>query len=136
MTRLRIGLGMLAGLLLILSSAAHSLLGWKQLKAALESTHAPADLVTGLSIGWHFAGVAMLAFGVIVLFTYREALARRPVSLRPVGFIALVYLVFGVWALKVSDLNPFFLVFIVPGLMLAAASWRGGVVTSPVDERR
>jgi hypothetical protein len=38
-----------------------------------------------------------------------------------------------VWALKVSDLNPFFLVFIVPGLMLAAASWRAGVVSSATD---
>lgn len=124
MNRLRISIGLLAGVLLVLSSAAHLLLGWKQLKIALEATHAPADLVTGLAIGWHFAGVAMLAFGVIVLFTFAEAFKRRPVSFRPVGFIALVYLAFGIWALTVSDLNPFFLVFIVPGMMLAAASWR------------
>ena len=130
MNRLRIGLGLLAGVLLVLSSAAHVLLGWKQLGIELAKTQAPLNLVSGLSIGWHFAGVAMLAFGCIVLFTFVEALRGRPVSFRPVGFIALVYIVFGIWALSVSNLDPFFLVFIVPGLLLAAASWRGGVVAS------
>lgn len=130
MNRLRIALGLLAGVLLVLSSAAHSLLGWKQLGIALANTQAPPDLVTGLSIGWHFAGLAMLAFGCIVLSTFTEALRRRPVSFRPVGFIALVYIVFGIWALRVSNLDPFFLVFIVPGLLLAAASWRAGIVAS------
>lgn len=130
MNRIRIALGLLAGMLLVLSSAAHSLLGWKQLSRALTTTNAPPDLITGLSIGWHFAGVAMLAFGCIVLYTFTEALRRRPVSFRPVGFIALVYIVFGIWALTASNLDPFFLVFIVPGLLLAAASWRAGVVAS------
>ena len=130
MNRLRIGLGLLAGVLLVLSSAAHTLLGWKQLGIELAKTQAPLNLVAGLSIGWHFAGVAMFAFGCIVLFTFIEAFRRRPVSFRPVGFIALVYIVFGIWALRVSNLDPFFLVFIVPGLLLAAASWRGGVVAS------
>jgi hypothetical protein len=50
------------------------------------------------------------------------------VSFRPVGFIALVYMLFGLWALRASNLDPFFLVFVVPGLLLAAASWRAGVI--------
>ena len=128
MNRLRIALGLLAGVLIVISSAAHSLLGWKQLGLALGGIQAPHDLVTGLSIGWHFAGAAMLAFGCIVIVTFTDALRGRPVSFRPVAFIALVYLLFGVWALRASDLDPFFLVFIVPGLLLAAASWRAGVV--------
>jgi len=130
MNRLRIGLGLLAGVLIILSSAAHSILGWKQLSGALATAQAPPDLITALSLGWHFAGIAMFAFGCIILVTFTDALRRRPVSFRPVGFIALVYLAYGVWALRVSNLDPFFLVFIVPGLLLAAASWRAGVVSS------
>jgi hypothetical protein len=133
MNRLRAPLGLLAGVLLIVSSAAHSLLGWRQLGIALAATQAPADLVTGLSIGWHFAGLAMFAFGCIALVTFADALRGRPVSFRPAAIIALVYLLFGVWALKVSDVNPFFLVFIVPGLLLAAASWRGGVASARPD---
>jgi hypothetical protein len=128
MNRLRIALGLLAGVLMILSSAAHSLLGWPGLRTELARTQAPERLVTGLSIGWHFAGVAMLGFGSIVLLTFVDAMRRRPASFRPVGAISLVYLLFGVWALRASNLDPFFLVFIVPGLMLAAASWRAGVI--------
>jgi hypothetical protein len=128
MNRLRIALGVLAGVLMILSSAAHSLLGWPRLRSELVGTQASPDLITGLSIGWHFAGMAMFAFGCIVLLTFVDAMRRRQVSFRPVGFIALVYLLFGIGALRASKLDPFFLVFIVPGLMLAAASWRAGVI--------
>ena len=128
MNKLRIALGLLAGVLMILSSAAHSLLGWTQLRVALVATQAPPDLIKGLSIGWHFAGMAMFAFGCIVLLTFVDAIRRRPVSFRPVGFIALVYMLFGIWALRASNLDPFFLVFVVPGLLLAAASWRAGVI--------
>ncbi len=34
----------------------------------------------------------------------------------------LAYLGFGIWALAISSLNPFYLVFIVPALMLLAGS--------------
>ena len=131
MNTARAPIGLISGVLLILSSAAHSLLGWQQLGRALAAAGTPADLITGLAIGWHFAGVAMLTFGCIVIATFLDMMRRRPVSLRPVALIAAAYLLFGVWALGVSDLNPFFLVFIVPGVMLAAVSWRAGVASSP-----
>jgi hypothetical protein len=131
--RLRVVLGIVAGVILVGSSAAHSLLGWKRLGAALASAGAPPDLITGLGIGWHFAGVAMLTFGVIVIRLFAD-LRRRHVSLWPALIIAVVYLAFGVGALAVSDMNPFFLVFIVPGLMLLLASW-GRPVPAPLADR-
>ena len=131
MNRLRVPIGLIAGVLLVLSSAAHSLLGWKSRGAALTSAGAPADLITGLSIGWHFAGVAMLVFGCIVIGTFVDVMRGRTVSHRPVALIGAAYLLFGVWALGVSSLNPFFLVFIIPGILLAIVSWRAGVVSSP-----
>lgn len=123
MTRVRATLGLIAGAMFLASSAAHSLLGWKQLGAALARTSAPPELVTNLSIGWHFAGLAMLAFGIIVLWLFTQALKRRVISLRPALIIAVSYLAFGIWALIVSRGDLFFLVFIVPGLMLVLASW-------------
>ena len=67
MSRWRTVAGLIAGVLLILSSAAHSLLGWKVQRAGLEAARALADLILGLGLGWHFAGVAMLTFGVIAI---------------------------------------------------------------------
>ena len=120
---IRTVLGIVAGLVLVASSAAHSLLGWPQLRARLVGTNAPADLITGLAIGWHFAGVSMLAFGVIVLWTF-VAWRGRLVSLVPARVIGLLYVAFGAAALAVSGTDPFFLlVFVVPGLMLLAAAW-------------
>ena len=63
MTRVRNILSLNAAILIILSSTAHSLLGWKALGAQLTAAGAPADLIGGLRIGWQFGGAAMLTFG-------------------------------------------------------------------------
>ena len=124
MNRLRTGLGLLVGIIFILSSAAHSLLGWKRLSAALVAARAPADLAAALGIGWQFAGASMFAFGCMVLWLF-AARRHRDVSLRPAQIVAVLYIVFGCWALVMSNMNPFFLIFIVPGVLLAVAAWSG-----------
>ena len=127
MHRTRLALGFAAGAVLVASSAAHSLLGWPALRAALERTHAPAELVTGLAIGWHFAGVAMLTMGGVVLGLFAAAARGRPVPLWPARLVALAYVAFGAWALAVSGRDPFFLAtFVAPGLLLGAAAWPRG----------
>src|SRR5690242_6314969 len=121
MRKLRAALGLLAGIIMVLSSAAHSLLGWKQFQTALEKLQAPPDLILGLAIGWYFGGVAIITFGCIAIVVFASALRGRAVSLLPTTLIAIAYTAFGIGALAVSR-NPFFLIFIVPGLMLAFAS--------------
>lgn len=124
MQRFRVILGLVAGLMFILSSAAHSLLGWTRLRDALVQAGAPSDLIVGLSIGWHFAGVSMLAFGVIVLLLFARRSRNVAGALAPALVIAVAYLAFGAWALTVSNLEPFFLVaYVVPGLLLLLAAW-------------
>ena len=118
----RIVLGYLVGTVMLLSAGAHSLLGWPNLSAELAKNHVPADLVRGLAIGWHFGGFCILAFAAIVILQFTDVLRSRPVSLRPALLIGIAYLVFGGWALVFSGMNPFFLIFIIPGLMLIAAS--------------
>jgi hypothetical protein len=124
MPRVRPLLGIVAGLTMVVSFAAHSLLGWPALAAALTQAHAPADLIRGLAIGWHFAGASMLIFGAIVLYPFARPTHAGTMSPAPARLIATLYLVFGTGALTVSR-DPFFLVFIVPGLLLAAASFGG-----------
>jgi hypothetical protein len=123
MSRPRISLGIFLGALIVASSIAHSLVGWPQLSARLTATQAPVDLMIALQIGWHFAGIAMLTFGSIVIWTFSNYLRGRVVSLRPAQIIGLVYLAFGLWALAVSRFDPFFFIFIVPGVTLVAVAW-------------
>lgn len=126
MKRARAVLGLIAGALLVASSAAHSLLGWKGIRGELEKARVPAGLLHGVELGWHFGGVAMLVFGVTVLMLFAQAVQGRPVSLRPALLIAVGYLLFGAWALASSGLDPFFLLFVVPGGLLLFAAWPAG----------
>jgi hypothetical protein len=132
MQRGRLVLGLIAGVIMVGTSAAHSLVGWPQLRRALTDADTPADLIVGLSIGWHFAGLAMLVFGALSILLFAEALRLRAVSLRPVVLIAIAYVVFGTWSLTVSSLDPYFAAFLVPGiLLLVGASSRPGTAPRP-----
>ena len=122
MRRARAVLGIVAGVTLILSSAAHSLLGWKKMQMDLASVQAPSDLVLGVAVGWHFGGVAMLAFGCIVTSLFLKRLKGENVSSLPAFVVAVAYVGFGFWALRASHLNPFFFIFIAPGILLAIAA--------------
>jgi uncharacterized membrane protein YhaH (DUF805 family) len=118
---LRGALGRIAGAILVLSSGAHSLLGWKALNAELAAAQVPPQLVFGLKVGWHFGGVAMLAFGIIALALFAARLQGRRVSLFPALVTSVAYLGFGTWALIASHFNPFFFVFLVPAVLLVVA---------------
>ena len=122
MNRFSVVLGIPAGALMIGSSAAHSFLGWPQLRESLTRAQTPPDLITGLAVAWHFGGAAMLVFGAIVTWLFVDVLKRRPVSFVPAWLIAFLYVLFGCGALLITG-NTFFVVFIVPGVLLAAASW-------------
>jgi len=116
-------LGLLAGAAMLASSAAHSLVGWTQLRSALEQARAPEELILTLGMGWNFGGAAMLAFGLIVVALFWRRLMGAPVSLMPAIIIGVAYLVFGAWAFLGSHFDPFFFVFVVPGVMLLIASF-------------
>jgi len=121
MNRGRMYLGLLTGVMLVLSSIAHSLMGWPALASELGGTNAPAELVRGIQAGWQFAGLSMLVFGATTIATFRARLAGLAVPMFQVAFIAVAYIGYGAWALYISNFDPFFLVFVVPGALLALA---------------
>jgi hypothetical protein len=123
MTTPRAVAGFLAAVMILLSSFAHSILGWPAMRARLAETTAPADLVLGLGVGWVFGGVCMLAFGAIVLWAFMRVSKGSTVTLVPLRIIGVAYLLFGLGALWVSGGNPFYAVFVVPALLLLFASF-------------
>lgn len=122
MTTARAIAGFLAASIILLSSVAHSVLGWPAMRAQLAGTTAPAHLVLGLGVGWVFGGACMLAFGAIVLWAFVRVWQGSAVALAPLRIIGVVYLLFGVGALWVSGGQPFYAVFVVPALLLLFAS--------------
>jgi uncharacterized iron-regulated membrane protein len=115
-------LGLVAGALLILSAGAHSILGWQAMSDRLAQTNAPADLVTGLRIGWMFGGVAMIVFGILCTTTFWKRFRGEAASPSVPAWIASAYLAFAAFAVAATGADPFFLLFLVPGVLLAIAS--------------
>ena len=114
-------LGLIAGAMLVLSSAAHSFLGWGEISAALLSLHVSPDLMIGLAIAWHFGGAAMLTLGCIVIWLFAQQRKGVAVSKVPAQLIGAMYLLFGAGALVASNFDPFCLLFMIPGVLLALA---------------
>lgn len=123
MTKLRRVVGVVVGVFQVVSAAAHSLLGGAALRTELTAARVPDDLLRGALVGWQFGGAAMLAFGLIVVHAFAGRAGGGAISMLPARVVALTYLLFGVAALAVSDFDPFFLVFVIPGLLLAWAAF-------------
>jgi hypothetical protein len=123
MKRARLILGVVAGLVLLASSVAHTWLGWKRLAERLARTNVPPDLQAGLHIGWAFGGACMVILGIIIVATFVGRMRGGKPPLLPIAVIAVVYMAFGAWAIAASGGDLFFLgVFVVPGAMLGIAA--------------
>ncbi len=122
MTKFRAVLGIVAGALLLLSAGAHAMLGWKAMNDQLAQTNAPADLVLGLRLGWTWGAVPMVVFGILAITTFLARFRGTPASVFATRLIAAGYLAFGAWAAVTTSGDPFFMLFVVPGLLLAIAS--------------
>ena len=125
MNKARNILGAITGIILILSSGAHSFLGWKSMREQLITANAPEDLITGLGIGWNFAGLAIFIFGCILLGVFIPRIRGYFAPLWPARLIGIAYTIAGLIAYKMSSNNFFMTVFVVPGVLIALASWGG-----------
>ena len=123
MKRARLILGIIAGVMLLASSVAHTWLGWKSLAEQLARTNVPPALQSGLHIGWAFGGACMVILGIIVVATFVGRLRGQAPPLLPIAVIAVVYMAFGAWAIAASGGDLFFLgVFVIPGALLGIAA--------------
>jgi hypothetical protein len=118
-TKVRVGLALTGAGLMAASGIVHSLVGWPALRRTLSET-TPAAVIEGLAVPWHFAGVAMIVFGVLAAIDV--ALARRTQRSAPVStFVGAAYVLFGLAGLVAIKPDATFALFIVPGLLVLAA---------------
>jgi hypothetical protein len=98
----------------------HSLAGWPALRRTMAGTSVPAEVVDGLAVPWHFAGMAMVLSGVLVALDLRAPRAS-PAPRRFAMTIGAAYVLFGFAGLALVKADPTFALFIVPGLLVLAA---------------
>jgi hypothetical protein len=115
-------LGLVAGAFLILSAGAHSIIGWKAQSEQLAQTNAPPDLVQGLRMGWLFGGPVMLVLGILCIATFLRRFRGEAAPLLAPVLISIAYIAFAAFAAISTGGDPFFLLFLVPGVLLALAS--------------
>ena len=127
MPRLPRALTLAAAVIVLLSSAAHSLLGWPGLRTQLAAASAPAALVDGLAMGWHFGGLMMLVIGLVILWLVRIARAGATNVWLPLFVIGVAYELFAIGCAVLLGFDPFLFIFLIPGSLLscAAAMLRG-----------
>jgi hypothetical protein len=116
MSRLPRALAIVAAVILVLSSGAHSLLGWPALQTRMATGNVPADLIGGLAMGWHFAGLSMLVLGLLAA----DRRGTTNVAL-PLQLIGGAYELFAIGCFAMLGWDPFLLTFFVPGTLLSIA---------------
>jgi len=122
MSRLPRTLAIIAAVILVLSSGAHSILGWPSLRARMASANVPAELVGGLGMGWHFAGLSMLVFGILVFWLLAQDRRSSVNVALPLQVIGGAYELFAVGCFAFLGWDPFLLTFLVPGTLLTVAA--------------
>jgi hypothetical protein len=119
---------MVAGVFMMLSALAHTVLGWSLMRRELIGAGAGDELIEGLGAGWHFGGAAMAAFGLIVLnagLRLRRLDGSGVVSARVIGAC---YVMFGLLFFFLRHFNVHFLLFVGTGVLTLAP-----VLTSRFD---
>ena len=109
--------GLIGAILMIVSSGAHSVMGWAAQRQLLAALQAPPETVRGLMVGWQFGGVALLTFGVIAALSFLQVLRGWTPHMRATLILGFAYTGFGIWTWFLTR-EPFSLVFIVPGLLV------------------
>lgn len=114
--------GLVAGVVILLSAAAHARSGWDTYAALVRDPETAAnverDVVGGLYAGWIWGSFAMAAFGCIVLRQAWCGWRRRAVDRAVVAAISLAFGGFGTWAYALRG-QPHFLAFLVTGGLVA-----------------
>ena len=122
MPRLPRALTLVAAVIIVLSSGAHSLLGWPGLRTQLATANAPAALVDGLAMGWHFGGLMMLVIGLAVLWLVGIAREGTINVWLPLFVIGLAYELFAIGCAVLLGFDPFLFIFLIPGSLLSCAA--------------
>lgn len=123
MSALKLTAGLVAALLMILSGLAHSTIGWREVNRTLRGTNIPLAVRDGLAVPWHFTGLSMAAFGLIVaVVLWRARSGGSGVSTAVLLIVGGVWLLVGAVGMLTIKVDATFLLFLVPGFLVLIAA--------------
>jgi hypothetical protein len=123
MSKARDILGALSGMILLMSAAALYFIVGGSMRSQLVDAGAPDDVVARPSIALLVATIATWLGGCVVFGVFITRLRGREAPLWPARLIAITCTIAGLVAYKMSGSNFFMTLFVVPGILIALASW-------------
>jgi hypothetical protein len=114
----------LGGALGVLLALPHAFLGWPPIADTLLAAGIDPDLVAGISVGWYFGSLSMVASGAVVLVA-STSIATHRWAFAAVLLVGLSYVVFGLAALLYRGAKPQFAVFLAVGAVMAIGAIAG-----------
>jgi len=121
MAALKLTVGSLAALLMVTSGLVHSTVGWRELNRILRDTKISPAVRDGLAVPWHFAGLSMAAFGLIVAVVLWRARSGG-MSTAVLLIVGSVWLLVGAAGMLTIKVDATFLLFLIPGLLVLFAA--------------
>ncbi len=122
MPRNRIVVGFIASALLLLNAMVHSIVGAPAMLQELRALKVRQDLEQSLLAAWQLGGVLMLLAGLVCGHAFLRAWRGDTQQVFTPRVIGVGYVLFGLWAMLGAAMEPFYLVFVVPGLLLVFAA--------------
>jgi len=119
---LAVALYWLAAITIALGAYGHGFVGVVPIREAVAASNLDAHAVRVIWIVWYFVSGAMLAFGLLLFWVWaelRSGSARRSGAALVVGAF---YLLFGAAAYVYSGREPFWLLFVIQGLIVIAST--------------
>jgi hypothetical protein len=112
----------LAALVITLGAYGHGFVGVKPTRAAIEAATLAPNIIRTLWIVWYFVSGCMLVFGVLLFWAW-PALEAGPSSRSRVALvIGALYLITGLAAYPYSGRDPFWLLFLVLGVLVIGST--------------
>lgn len=113
---------LITGMLMALGALGHSLSGIDQVKTELSKVGASEEITKLVIVVWHFTGAAMVTFGMLVVWVWNRVRKGEKNVLIVSALIGVLYLLYGIAAVRYFNGEPFFYVFVVFGSLLLVSS--------------
>jgi hypothetical protein len=121
----------LAAVVITLGAFGHGFVGVLPIREAIETSTLPPDVTQPIWIVWYFTSGSMIAFGLLLFWAWpalKNGASSRSV---PAVIVGVLYLISGVASYVYSERDPFWLMFIVLGLLAIGTTLVLGGVRKP-----
>jgi len=113
----------LAAIVITLGSLGHGFLGVIPVRDAIQASTLPPDVTRTLWIVWYGTSLSMITYGLILFWAWPALRAGSSSRSAPAFIVGAFYLILGVGAYSYSGRDPFWIMFIVLGVLAISTTW-------------